>query len=375
MPEFPVRGIDFSAVTDYNISMRENKLIAAFFIVLALSGCAVQNDVSGKIPDAPVREIQLGQLPHNDYLPKMSEKFNTPWPTDVSREELVNSALYNAFTFFDSNRSADCKVSASVHSGESVLEEHKPLLEKVSNEMVLTFCNYLKNDFDVIGGSYDFVEETISNKKINTNFYRGCQRPENEWAMACVHDNVAWVGISLGSTHQGKSFVEERRLTIAAHEIFHLIHHQIDPDPAGEVPPRDHFRLPFRPMWLVEGGGEFFGRLMPYYFGMIGNYSTWVPTDRSGMFVSKEYLSTLELMEERESAADGFGNYYSGNIAMEYLVASIGMKSVLDIWVNMGEGQSFEKAFKNASGIELAEFYDKFKEMHNNLYEGDLVTN
>jgi hypothetical protein len=128
-------------------------------------------------------------------------------------------------------------------------------------------------------------------------------------------------------------------------------------------------------MWLVEGGGEFFGRLMPYYFGIIGHYSTWAPTDRSGMFVSKEYLSTLELMEVRESAADGFGNYYSGNIAMEYLVANIGMKSVLDIWVNMGDGQNFEKAFKNASGLELAEFYDKFKEMHNNLYEGELVTN
>jgi hypothetical protein len=51
------------------------------------------------------------------------------------------------------------------------------------------------------------------------------------------------------------------------------------------------------------------------------------------------------------------------------------MNSALDIWVNMGEGQSFEKAFRNASGIELAEFYEKFREMHNNLYEGDLVTN
>jgi hypothetical protein len=355
--------------------MRVNKVVAGFFIVLALSGCVVQNDLASITSDSPKKEIQLGKLPANEYFPNMSEKFNTPWPTNVSRSELVNSALHNAFTFFDSNRSSDCKVAPRVHSGESVLEEHRPLLEKLSNEMVFTFCNYLKNDFDVIGGSYDFVEETISTKKIKTDFYRGCQRPENDWAMACVYDGVAWIGISLGSSHQGKSFVEERRLTIAAHEIFHLIHDQIDPDAGGEIPPRDHYRLPFRPMWLIEGGGEFFGRLMPYYFGMIGHYSTWTPTDRSGLFISKEYLSNLELMEERQSAADGFENYYSGNLAMEYLVASIGMKSVLDIWVNMGEGQSFEAAFKNASGIELAEFYEKFRQMHNNLYEGELVTN
>jgi hypothetical protein len=102
---------------------------------------------------------------------------------------------------------------------------------------------------------------------------------------------------------------------------------------------------------------------------------TFVPTDRSGMFLGKEYLGDLDLMEVRQNNAFGTENYYSGQIAMEYIIASIGMESLLDIWVQMGNGRKFDDAFSAATGLSTKEFYEKFEVMHGNLYEGELATN
>jgi hypothetical protein len=353
--------------------VRIRKVATFVAAVLILSGCASSSGNPEQSPNADGDSPAPTAVQVSPYSPELSPKFSTPWPTDVTRQELVNSALFESFEFLESKKATDCEVKANIFSGEPLLEEHKPVLENLTNRLVLTFCEYLVEDFYVIGGSYDFVEQTITEEGIPGNFYKGCRRPENETASACVHDLVAWIGIGLGSQRRGEVIIEERRLTIAAHEIFHVVHDQIDPDPGGQSPPRGNEF--FRPVWLIEGAGEFFGRLMPYFFDMISSYGTFVPTDRGGMFLSKEYLGDLELMEVRQNNAFGTENYYSGQIAMEYIIASIGMESLLDIWVQMGNGQKFDDAFSVSTGLSTQEFYDKFRVMHGNLYEGELATN
>jgi hypothetical protein len=39
----------------------------------------------------------------------------------------------------------------------------------------------------------------------------------------------------------------------------------------------------------------------------------------------------------------------------------------------MDKGESFEQAFENVTGVSKEEFYLKFSEMHENLYEGEFV--
>jgi hypothetical protein len=348
--------------------------IAAIAVAaILLSGCASPSGISDQTAQPEENSSEVDPAPASPYFPELSPKFSNPWPADVTRVELVNSALFNSLAFLDTKQATECGVRANTFSGTPLQEEHKPLLEQLSNRLVLTFCDYLVEDFYVLGGNYDFVEQTISSEQITGDFYKGCSRPANEFASACAYDGVAWIGISLGSQKRGEVFLEERRLTIAAHEIFHVVHDQIDPGPGGQIPPRGNQN--FRPVWLIEGAGEFFGRLMPYYFEMIDSYGTFIPTDRSGLFLDKNYLGDLELMEIRQNNAFGTENYYSGQIAMEYIIASIGMEALLDIWVEMGKGRQFDEAFSKVTGLSTQEFYEKFLVMHGNLYDGELATN
>ena len=48
--------------------------------------------------------------------------------------------------------------------------------------------------------------------------------------------------------------------------------------------------------------------------------------------------------------------YGIGCVATEYIVASIGVEKYLDIYRNLGLGTNFENSFRNATGINLADF-------------------
>jgi hypothetical protein len=317
-------------------------------------------------------EIAFGKMLPTPFSPEISPAFASPWPTDVSRLELANTALYKAFEYFDSIKSADCKISPRTFGGEPMPPEHVEVLKDITKRMTEVFCTYLKEDFYVIGGNYKFIKDTIKTESIPGDFDKGCGQAGDLPFSACAFDQIASI-TNIGDTRKGETFIEDRKLTIAAHEVFHVIHDQIDPDPGGQVPPRGQEF--FRPVWFIEGGGEFFGRLMPYYFGLIDHYGTFAPSTRYGEPVKKELLGDLELLEISRQLADGTDNYYAGQIALEYITASIGMESLLDIWVRMGEGQSFDAALESVTGLETQQFYGKFKTLHDNLYEGDVITN
>ena len=354
--------------------MRKNSIVVALLAIALLTGCSDELPLEvGEADSSATIDRELGATQASPYSRELSTKFSEPWPTDVTRVELASSAIYKSFEFLDTLGNTDCKVKAVVYAGDPVLEEHRALLREIADRMVETYCDYMTRDIYVIGGSYDFLEKTIKEENIPGDIFKACPRPAQEWAMACAYQDIAWTGISLGSSKQGNVFVEDRRVTIASHELFHLVHDQMDPDAGGQTPGPDQPN--FRPIWLNEGAGEMIGRLMPYYFGIIDFYGTFVPTDRYGLPVDKNYLGDLKKMEIRQRVADGLENYYAGQVAMEYIIASVGMDSLLDIWVEMGKGKNFETAFESATGINKREFYKLFKEMHANLYEGDLATN
>jgi hypothetical protein len=352
--------------------MRTDKLASIIIISVLLSGCAAQSPILDEATTIEPIRIELGKMQPTTFTPELSSAFSTPWPTGISREELVNTALYKSFEYFDSIKQSDCSISAKTFGGDPLPTEHVEILETISDNMTLVFCNYLKKDFYVIGGSSEFVKTTIKNEQISNDFYKGCGQALDLPFSACSFAQVAYTR-DIGGTNDGQVFVEDRKLTIAAHEVFHVIHDQIDPDPGGQVPPRGQDF--FRPLWFIEGGGEYFGRLMPYYFRMISSYGTFAPTDRSGMFLSKDYLGDLEAMEVSRNIAFGTENYYSGQVALEYIIANNGMEALLNVWVGMGNGKSFDEAFHSSIGLTTKEFYSKFKEMHDGLYDGDLVTN
>jgi hypothetical protein len=55
--------------------------------------------------------------------------------------------------------------------------------------------------------------------------------------------------------------------------------------------------------------------------------------------------------------------YNIGQVASEYIVASVGFQKLLDIWIDYGTTRNFEKSFENVTGISKTTFYDKFDQI------------
>ena len=59
--------------------------------------------------------------------------------------------------------------------------------------------------------------------------------------------------------------------------------------------------------------------------------------------------------------------YGIGQAAAEYLVASVGMQKVMDVYVKIGAGQTFATAFQDSIGISVDEFYTLFESVRGNF--------
>lgn len=290
---------------------------------------------------------------------------------EVSREELIETALYKLFRDLDQIRNKDCEVRPLIFTSDPFLDEHLPLLETIAEGMVQSFCDYLTDDIPVIAGRYDYLKEVLASEGLPTDDYGGNCGNEviQDFASGCAAFGSVWTGIQLGSLRDGEPFIEDRRLTIAAHEIMHNIHDQINPrgEPGlGSCRGAVNFSCT-GPVWLYEGAGEFFGRAMTQYLGL-QNYATFVPNDRNGYYLAGEYLSDLDFLTTRRNKAFGVENYYSGQIVMELLIANKGLIPVLGIWENLDRGLPFPEAFSESIGLELEAFYELFATYHNRIY-------
>ena len=343
--------------------MKPVGILTIIIISGLLSGCTSQ----GIVEDSSETNVDFRNTSAPKYFAERSEKFNEPWPTNVSKVELTNTALFETYEYLALIKQSDCSYSANIFPSESIPPEQVEVTKEILDSISNIFCKYLNKDFSVFLGNYDFAMETISEENIDTNLAKGC-KPQ---ALYCVYDNAAQIGGSLGRFDSGELILDPAQLETLSHEVFHLVQGQLDPDPAGEIPPRGHESLPFRPVWFVEGTAEYFGRVLPTYSGHIKEYRTFTTTDRSGLPLPVIYLSQLSSMEEwGNGPGGGSENYYSGHLAVKYLIASVGAESFFKIWEDLSRGEAFDEAFEDETGVSLSDFYDKFYIMHNNLYDG-----
>lgn len=350
-----------------------NKNISLVIVpILLLSGCSTAQTIQASPSESEGSNATItAYVP--PWKPEMSDKFDTPWPTNVSREELINSALFNAYEFFDRTMDPECEMGYNLHLGDPVVGEAAEVATNLVDKTIQMYCNYITEEINVIGGNYDFTKEVMAEEGYKTDEHGGvCGTGDVDvFAGACAFGGTAWFPM-ITVTRNGETQIEGRRLTIAAHEIFHIIHDQMDPDVRGSIPPPGHEL--FRTAWFVEGGGEFFGRITASYLDLYP-YDKATPTDRGGLFLETEYLADLELLEVRRNRAFGTENYFSGQVAMEYMIASKSVDDVFQVWLNLGKGMDFYEAFESAMGITVAEFYDTFKILMDNMYPNGVVDN
>ena len=72
------------------------------------------------------------------------------------------------------------------------------------------------------------------------------------------------------------------------------------------------------------------------------------------------------------SSYDNFESnpYGIGQAATEYIIASVGFESLLNMFKFTGTEGTFSAGFKKATGIELSEFYSKFESARSSMQIG-----
>jgi hypothetical protein len=144
----------------------------------------------------------------------------------------------------------------------------------------------------------------------------------------------------------------------AGHEFFHSIQQNY----AGTNPGADGSKIP---NWFWEGPAMFVGAQTTNTLGIVSYFDsrqTMINRYKNGAAINR--TSTLSEIKANTGVIDP---YALGSAGAEFLVANVGMEKFLDIYVQLGKGKSFADSFKDATGVELDDFYGMFEEVRATL--------
>ena len=308
-----------------------------------LSGCSV----------APAPADDLSDNHVDNHVDNQSGAYvadpafdNDTWQTNVSRAEVIETALAKTFRYLESRQNEIDYTVVNVHIDPVIPEEHHEWIDKLGKDAMLAAPG-LDGRFDVIiGMDTDFMHAVVSEKglemPVKTDHsgsrpcpysYGGCTSATSLWA--------GWANQPLDRLDENLGISRN-----VLHEAMHAIQDDMDPLAGGQVPPRDMEN--FRPVWLTEGSAEFWSYALADYVGLrkYGHGS--------------ERIEYTPLVKTEEWGGNDDEPYEWGQVAWEYLIAHKGFEVYLDVYSNLGEGMHFDDAFEAAAGIGLKDFYATF---------------
>ena len=282
-----------------------------------------------------------------------------PWSTNIDSKMLSDEAQKSFLAWAQTRTGATKNHTQQIQENKNTNRIN--LLKKSDDLGAQLFSSYFKQgSTTVIGANEGWTLEQLA---------------KNGWTVnKCSDQYMSGVELCLeGTKYQGyvitsDSFYDARNpgrdgAALLAHEYFHLVQ-------ANLIGSRDLFRTKSGdpqtakafPAWFAEGTAEFVG----YSVGALSqNASYW-----DGRSTALSYAPPGEATN-RNSIADyeirtccGNGTptypYNIGHVATEYIVASVGFQKLLDIFVDFGKSNDFEKSFESVTGISKQAFYEKF---------------
>jgi hypothetical protein len=147
---------------------------------------------------------------------------------------------------------------------------------------------------------------------------------------------------------------------LLAHEYFHLVQ--------GTLTSRELKRR--IPVWFLEGTAEFVG----YSIAALAMGGTYLEgREKMLSYSPPNYPVNDNAISDYEVLIGGPGQqtyvypYHIGQVATEYIVASIGFQKILDIFKDYSLTNNFETSFKNITGIDKKDFYEKFENVREKM--------
>ncbi len=285
-----------------------------------------------------------------------------PWGTDVDSKTLSDLAQRN-FQQWVTERNGQPK------NHTQLIQENKntnriELLKKSDDLGAQLFSSYFKQgSMTVIGANERWTLDQLAKGGWSVN--------------KCSDQYMSGVELCLeGTKYQGYVITSDALYdarnpgrdgaALLAHEYFHLVQANLigsrnlfitkNGDPQTEKA---------FPAWFAEGTAEFVGYSVGALSQKAGYWDgratalTYAPPGES---TNRNSISDYEI---RTCCGNGTPTYpYNiGHVATEYIVASVGFQKLLDIFVDFGKTNDFEKSFESVTGISKQAFYEKFDQI------------
>ncbi len=220
-----------------------------------------------------------------------------------------------------------------------------PPLNGPFHDFVAADAEWLKQAYLSAGVSLDEANFKVEAFKAGAPAFGGTTNNTWNWGVIKSEKFMEWDKAGIAQT--------------AGHEFYHAIQENItklNPGPAGDVVPN----------WFWEGPATFVGLQTAAKIGAIDYVSegrkAFIERYSNGAAINRS--SNLEEIRANDGKVDP---YAIGFAATELLVANVGVTKFNDIYLQLGKGLNFADAFKAATGVPLADFYQLFEEARSDL--------
>jgi hypothetical protein len=270
----------------------------------------------------------------------------------------INSHIKSAIDATDSyvgvvspNNSYEIAIQNSVRESDrswitQMLDYSNGFFSKIERERLKIF----------LGNTHEWSRETVRNAGVwfgDPSLSYPCSNGTQDAGCAGYKNLILWIFMYPPQTWDVGS------RSIPAHELFHTIQFSLLGYDIQRVGPDNPKRVP---RWFMEGSANYFG----YYIVEKLGFDSY-EKGRKSQRLNSEYRNSIPL-----SAYDNFESnpYGIGQVATEYIIASVGFESFLNIFKFTGTEGTFSAGFKKATGIELSEFYSKFESARSSMEIG-----
>jgi hypothetical protein len=326
------------------------KSVVLIIYVLLLSGCVSSNQAN---TDANVKDESQVQ-----ETPTEAQVINpfTPWSTNSEGLTIIESALKNTDNYFSNiipNSSYEINVDKSFPSSE--ITWIKEMLTFTNGSFPVLENNSIKV---FVSGSGEWAKRTLENEGLwvgNPNSEYPCDSISPQEG-SCANDNI--ILLSFYNIKENQDWYVQRR-SIPAHELFHIVQDDLSEMSFNLGP--DHPKA--IPTWLIEGSANYYG----FYVVNRMGFNDYKEGRSSQSWFNYEYGTKIPLAKYNDFSTDP---YIIGQLATEYLVASAGFESLMNIFKLSKTEKTFSAAFKKAVGLSLDEFYLKFESSRSLMYVG-----
>lgn len=308
---------------------------------------------SGKVNPTP---LPIPPIPTNNESTPFS-----PWSTNTSARAINDAAQLNFRTWAAAQNNKSSKHKLEMQ--ENVLDSRKNNFQRVDalgNQLFGQFFSV--PSATVVGSSEAWVLEKLNS---NGGKYKNCSDNAGNGGLDYCMDGwktqgyIVTADMGYDATNPGND-----GSSLLAHEYFHLVQNQLaNLENRGSIKGSYDKDDVYFPAWFIEGSANFVGFSVSalalggtYWEGRKAMFNYAPP----GEAINSHALEDYEIR-------NGPGNYSPtypyivGQLATEYLVASIGFEKTLNIWSNFKDTKEFKKSFELAVGISLEEFYKKFE--------------